>query len=270
MLHAPCQNSLRMALVSFCSLSVCSSMVLNLALDLAAVIRVVRRPLSNRTTCVNTGILPPLLAKPKQNASKAPPPDKPAVSVPFPYKTGFGFSPGGAPRTPEERKRLHKARLAFFRRARAYRRRKNQPKLKLSCSPAVACETQYTREYVGRRTSVHRVIPRPALLAPPATNHGDKALNSDADAVVPEICELAPLPWDEWRPTGRPENDVEIDASMLFVPPTTSYGDLYPQDMARYFPVVWRKALEEHAREVRVKRKKRLAKIRAIGGRRRL
>jgi hypothetical protein len=89
-------------------------------------------------------------------------------------------------------------------------------------------------------------------------------------AVVPEIRKLAPLPWDKWRPTDRPENDAEIDASMLFVPPTTSWGDLYPQDMARYFPVVSRKALEEHAREVRAKRKKRLAKVRAVGGRRRL
>jgi hypothetical protein len=89
-------------------------------------------------------------------------------------------------------------------------------------------------------------------------------------AVVPEIRELAPLPWDKWRPTDRPENDVEIDVSMAFVPPTTSCGDLYPQDMARYFPVVWRNALEEHARVVRAKREKRLAKLRTVGGRRRL
>ena len=259
-----------MAVVGLCSSSVRSSMVLNLALALAAVI-IRRRPLSNRTTSVNAGVLPPLLAKPKpkQNASKAPPPIKPAVSVPLPYKTGFGFIPGGAPRTPEERKRLHNARLAFFRRARAYRRR-NLPKLKLSCSPIVTCEAQYTREYVGRRASFHLVIPSPALLAPPATNYGGQVLDSGMFAVVPEIRELAPLSWDKWRPTDRPENDVEIDVSMLFVPPSTSCGDLYPQDMGPYSPVVWRKALEEHNREVRAKRKKRLSKLRTVGGRSRL
>ena len=245
-----------------CSSSVCSSIVFNLAL--AAVI--IRRPLSNRTTSVNAGI--PFSATRKQNASKPPPP-KPAVSVPLPYKTGFGFIPRGAPRTLEERKRLRKQRLAFFRRARAYQR-KNLPRLKLSSSPAVACEAQYTREYVGRRTSFHRVVSSPALLAPPATSYGGQVLDSGMFAVVPEIREVAPLPWDMWRPTDRPENDAQVDASMLFVPPTTSSGDLYPQDMARYFPVVWRKALEDHAREVRAKRKRRLAKVRTVGGRRRL
>jgi len=245
-----------------CSLSVCSSIVLNLAL--AAVI--IRRPLSNKTTSVNTGI--PLFAKRKQNVSKPPPP-KPAVSVPLPYKTGFGFILGGAPHTPEERNRLRNERLAFFRRARAYQRN-NLPKLKLSCYPAVACEAQYTREYVGRRTSFHRVIPSPALLAPPATNFGGEVLDPDMFVVVPEIRELAPPAWDKWRPTDRAGNGAEINASMLFVPPTDSCGDLYPQDLARYFPVVWRKALEDHGREVLAKRKKRLAKIRTVGGRRRL
>ena len=240
-----------------CSSSVCSSIVLNFA-------AIIRRPLSNRATLVNAGI--PFSAKHKQNASKPPPP-KPAVSVPLPYKTGFGFIPGGASRTPEERKRLRKERLAFFRRARAYQR-KNLPKLKLSCPPAVACEAIYTREFVGRRTSFHRVIPSPALLAPPATNWGGEVLDSDMFVVVPEIRELVPSPWDKWHPTPRP--DAEIDASMLFVPPTTSCGDLYPQDMARYFPAAWHKALEEHAREVRPRRKKRLAKMRTIGGRWRL
>ena len=245
-----------------CSSSVCSSIGLNLAL--AAVI--IRRPLSDRTTSVNAGI--PLFSKRKQNVSKPPPP-KPAVTVPLPYKTGFGFILRGAPRTPEERKRLRNERLAFFCRARAYERN-NLPKLKLSCYPAVACEAQYTREYVGRRTSFHRVIPSPALLAPPATNFGGEVLDPDMVVVVPEIRELAPLAWDKWRPTVRPENDAKINASMLFVPPTDSCGDLYPQDLARYFPVVWRKALDEHAREVRTRRKKRLAKVRTVGGRRRL
>lgn len=242
-----------------CSSSVCSSIVLNFS-------AIIRRPLSKRTTPVNAGI--PFSAKHKQNASKPPPP-KPAVSVPLPYKTGFGFIPGGAPRTPEERKRLRKERIAFFRRARASQP-KNLPKLKLSCSPVVACEAIYTREFVGRRTSFHSVIPSPTLLATPATNCGGEVLDSDMFAVVPEIRELVPLPWDKpkWRPTARP--DAEIDACMLFVPPTTSCGDLYPQDMARYFPVAWHKVLEEHAREVHAKRKKRLAKMRAIGGRRRL
>jgi hypothetical protein len=227
---------------------------------------IIRRPLSNRMTPANDGI--PFPAKLKQNASKSPSP-KLAVSAPapLPHKTGFGFIPAGAPRTPEERKRLRKERFAFFRRARAYQR-KNLPKLKLSCSPAVACEAIYTREFVGRRTSFHRVISSPALLAPPATNYGGKVLDSDIFAVVPEIREFLPLPWDKWRPTPRP--DTDIDASMLFVPPTTPCGDLYPQDMARYFPVVWHKVLEEQAREVRAKKKKRQAKMRAIGGRRRL
>ena len=54
-------------------------------------------------------------------------------------------------------------------------------------------------------------------------------------AVIPEICELMPLPWDKWRLTDRPENDVEIDMSMPFVPLATSCGDLYPQEMARCF-----------------------------------
>jgi hypothetical protein len=215
---------------------------------------------------VNTGA--PLSVKRKQNMLN-PPPAKPVVSVPLPYKTGFGFTPGGAPRTPEERDRLRKDRLAFFRRARTYKR-KNLPKLKLCRLPSVACGAQYTREYVGRRTSFFRIIPSPSLLAPPATNHGGQVLETDMFAVVPEIREHAPSIWDEWCPTDRPGIDSDVDTSMLFVPPTTSSGDLYLEDLERYFPVVWRKALAEHVREVRAKRKKRCSKIRTVGGRRRL
>ena len=86
--------------------------------------------------------------------------------------------------------------------------------------------------------------------------------------VVPEIRQHAPLKWDEWRPTHRPEINPEVDASMLFVPSTSSNGDFYPEDMARFFPVLWRKALAEYRCEIRIK-KKRAFKARTVGGRRR-
>jgi hypothetical protein len=146
----------------------------------------------------------------------------------------------------------------------------NPPKLKVFRVPTIACEAQYTREYVGRRTSFYRVIPSPALLAPPATNYGGQVLHSSLFAVVPEIREHAPPAWDKWCPTDRPKFDASTDASMLFVPPMTPSGDLYAEDLARYFPVVWRKVLADHAREVRGKRKKRLSKVRIVGSRRRL
>jgi hypothetical protein len=198
-----------------------------------------------------------------------PPSAKPVLPAPLPYKSGFGFVLRGAPRTPEERERLHKERLAFLRRARASQRR-DLPKFKIRDAPIITYDTQYTREYVSERTGFRRIISSPALLAPPATNYCGQVLEPDMFTVVPEICEHAPLKWDEWRATPRPEYNSKIDRSMLFVPTTTSSGDFYAEDMARFFPFLWRKVLAEHKREVRLKKKKRLSWARAVGGRRRL
>jgi hypothetical protein len=209
-----------------------------------------------------------LSAKRKQDMPK-PPPAKPAISVPLPYKTGFGFIPGGAPRTPKERERLRKDRLAFFRRARVYQR-KNLPKIKICRSPTIPSEAQYTREYVGQRTDYFRILPCPALLAPPATSYGGQVIYADNLAIIPEIRLDEPPAWNQWSPTDRPAQDDEVDDSRLFVPPMTPWGDLYAEDLARYFPVVWRKVVAKHEREVRARRKKRMAKIRKVGGRRRM
>jgi hypothetical protein len=199
----------------------------------------------------------PLSAKKHKPEAPAPRPPvtKPAFSVPHPYKTGFGFFPRGAQRTPEERERLRKERLAFFRRVRAYHR-KNLPKIKLRRAPTVASNAPYIREYVCERNGCHRVIPSPALLAPPATNLSGEIIHPETFTVVPEIHEHAPPVWDEWCPTRRPEHDPEVDLSMLFVPPTCSTGGLYSEDVARFFPILWRKALAEHTVEVRVKKMK--------------
>jgi hypothetical protein len=169
---------------------------------------------------------------------------------------------------PEERERLHKERLAFLRRVRAYQR-KNLPKFKFRGVPVITYDAQYTREHVSEQTGFHRIIPSPAFLAPPATNYCGQVLEPDMFTVVPEIREHTPPKWDKWRPTHRPEYDPKFEASMLFVPSTSSNGDFYPEDMARFFPILWRKALAEHAREVRAE-KKRSLKARATGGRRRL
>lgn len=197
-----------------------------------------------------------------------PPSAKPVLIAPFPYKSGFGFVPRGAPRTPEERERLHKERLAFLRRARA-RQRRDLPTFKIRGAPVTTCGTQYTREYVSERAG-HRIIPSPALLAPPATNYHGQVLESDMFTVIPEICEHAPPKWDEWRATPRPEYNQKIDQSKLFVPTTTPSGDFYAEDMASFFPFLWRKILAEHKREVLLKKKKRLSWARAVDGRRRL
>jgi hypothetical protein len=198
-----------------------------------------------------------------------PPAVKPARPVPLPYKTGFGFILRGAPRTPDQRERLHKERVAFLRRARAYQR-KNLPRFKIRGLPTITCDAQYTREHVSERTGFHRIIPSPAFLAPPATNYCGQVLEPDMFAVVPEIREHVPPKWDEWRPTNRPEYNPEVDASMLFVPSTRSSGEFYPEDMARFFPILWRKALAEYTCEVRVKKMRRSSKARAVGGLRRL
>ena len=200
-----------------------------------------------------------------------PPSANPVLPAPLPYKTGFGFVLRGAPRTPEERERLHKERLAFLRRARECQQRRDLPKFKISDAPIVAHgTTQYTREYVSEPTGFHRIIPSPALLAPPATNYRGQVLEPDMFTVVPEIREHAPPKWDEWCATPRPEYNSKIDPSMLFVPTTTSSGDFYAEDLASFFPYLWRKVLAEHNREVRLKKKKRLSRARAVGGRRRL
>jgi hypothetical protein len=193
----------------------------------------------------------------------------PAISVPALYKTGFGFTLGGAPRTPEERERLRSERRAFFRRGREYRR-KNLPRIRLFAASATMSRSQYNCEYVGRHTSFHRVILAPALLAPPATNYNCHVLAPDVFSLVPEIREHAPFDWDEWRPTHRPEHDPLVDASMLFVPPTTSSGRLSPKDMKLYFPNKWRKARTSHANsrgDTRIgKKQRRLSKGPRGGG----
>jgi hypothetical protein len=211
----------------------------------------------------------PLPAKRAASMPK-PPSAKPVLPTPLPYRSGFGFILRAVPRTPEERERLHKERLAFLRRARAYQRW-NLPKFKIRGAPIITYGTQYTREYVSARTGF-RIIPSPALLAPPATNYRGQVLEPDMFTVVPEIREHAPPKWDEWRATPRPEYNLKIDPSMLFVPTTTSSGDFYAEDLARFFPFLWRKVLAEHNREVRLKKKKRLSRKRAVrvGGRRRL
>ena len=192
---------------------------------------------------------------------------KPVLSSPLPYKSGFGFILRGAPRTAEERERLHKERLAFLRRALAYQSW-DLPKFKIHGAPAITSFD--TREYVGERTDFYRIIPSPALLAAPATNYSGQVLEPDMFTVVPEICEYAPPKWDEWLSTPRPEYNPKIDRSMLFVPTTTPTGDFYAEDLARFFPSLWRKVLAEHNREVRLKKKKRMSMARAVGGRRRL
>jgi len=201
--------------------------------------------------------------------SGAPVSAKPVLPAPLPCKTGFAFTLRGAPRTPEERERLHDERLAFLRRARAYQRR-DLPKFKIRDAPTNAYDTQYTRKYVSEQTSFYRIVPSPAFLAPPATNHRGQVLEPDLFTVVPEIREHVPPKWDEWRATPCPEYNPNVDPSMLFVPTTASNGDFYAEDLARFFPFLWRKALAEYTREVRVKKKRRLSRARAVGGRRRL
>jgi len=191
------------------------------------------------------------------------------LSAPPPYRSGFGFILRGAPRAPEERDRLYNERLAFLRRARAYQHR-DPPKFKFRGVPTITYDAQNTREYVCERTGFHRIIPSPAFLAPPATNYGGQVLESNMFTVVPEICEHPPPKWDEWHPTPRPEYNPKVDRSMLFVPTMTPNGDFYAEDLERFFPFLWRKILAKHNREVRIEKKRRLSRARAVGGRRRL
>jgi hypothetical protein len=232
---------------------------------LAAVI--VRRPLSDRTGSANSEARP---SAQRETPFAKPPASKSTISVPAPYKTGFGFTLGGTSRIPEEREHLRKERLAFFRRGRAYRR-ENLPKIRLFAASTTTSKTRYTRDYVSQHIGFHRVIPSPALLAPPATDFSGQVLTPDMFSLVPEIREHAPLEWDEWQPTPCPEHEPVVDASMLFVPSTSSSGDLSPEDLKRYFPHEWRKAWTSHADndgDVRVG-KKLTSKVRGGGSRRR-
>jgi hypothetical protein len=224
---------------------------------------IVRRPLSLsvRTVPANLKARPAARHEtPLSNHSTS----KSTTSAPAPYKTGFGFILGGAPgpRTPDEREHLRRERLAFFRRARDYKR-KNLPKVKLFAASAATPRAQYTREYVGRRTSFHRVLPSPTLLAPPATNYGGQVLSPDVVSLIPEIHEHAPFEWDEWHPTRRPEHSPVTDRSMLFVPSTSSFGNLSLKDQKRYFPQTSRGAHTSHTDHGDVVRagKTRLSKV---------
>ncbi|KAH9029854.1 hypothetical protein EDB85DRAFT_1891894 [Lactarius pseudohatsudake] len=195
---------------------------------------IVRRPLAERTASVN-------LEAPLSVARKSSPVNRPAAKPPLPYKAGFGFTLGGSARTPEERERLRKERLAFSRKGRAYRERKDRPTVKVWVASA-SSRDRYEREFVGRAGS-YRIVPSPALLAPPATNYRDQ---------------LAPHEWDEWGPTRRPEHNRVVDASKLFVPLTCSSGNLSPDDLKRYFPREWYTARAAEIRKARVGKKRRV------------
>ncbi|KAI9434195.1 hypothetical protein H4582DRAFT_2101090 [Lactarius indigo] len=223
---------------------------------------IVRRPLAERTASVN-------LEAPLPVARKSSPVNQPAAKPSLPYKAGFGFTLGGSPRTPEERERLRKERLAFFRRGRACREREDLPTVKVWAASSSSWD-RYEREFVGR-TGVYRIVLSPALLAPPATNYRDQVLSPDMFFLVPGIRELAPHEWDEWRPTRRPEHSLVVDASKLFVPLTCSSGNLSPDDLKRYFPREWYAARTEEIRKARVGKKRRVkAHAAAKGGRLRL
>jgi hypothetical protein len=206
---------------------------------------IVRRPLAERMASVNLGAPLPVARK---SSLVKPSPAKPSYS--FPYKAGFGFTLGGTPRTPEECERLRKERLAFFRRGRAYRWRKNQPTVKVWASSA-RCGERYARSFVDSQTGF-RVVPSPALLAPPATNYGGQVLSPDMFFLVPEVRELALLEWDATR---RPEHCRVVDTSMLSVPSTSSFGNLSPDDLRRYFPREWYIARAAKISELRLGKK---------------
>ncbi|KAH9057822.1 hypothetical protein EDB87DRAFT_1823361 [Lactarius vividus] len=209
---------------------------------------IVRRPLAERTASVN-------FEAPLPVARKSSPVNRPAAKPPLPYKAGFGFTLGGPQLTPEERERLRKERLAFSRRGRAYRERKGLPTVKVWVASA-SSRDRYEREFVGQ-TGFYRIVPSPALLAPPATNYRDQVLSPDMFFLVPGVRELAPHEWDEWQPTRRPEHSRVVDASKLFVPLTCSSGNLSPDDLKRYFPREWYTARAAEIRKARIGKKRR-------------
>ncbi|KAI0297245.1 hypothetical protein B0F90DRAFT_1819428 [Multifurca ochricompacta] len=190
----------------------------------------VRPPLSEKSASVNTDVLPP--ATRKASVVRPHPTAKPTFAVPFPYKSGFGFTPGGAPRIPEERECLRKERLAFFCRLRAHG---GLPKIRVWVHSATQLEAKSPHDSVGRRTSFHLIVPSPLFLAPPPISYGGRILTRDAFSVVPEVREHAPPEWDEWRPTRRPEHNPVVDRSMLFVPLPSLSGYLYPGDLKTLF-----------------------------------
>ncbi|KAH9178409.1 hypothetical protein EDB89DRAFT_1901922 [Lactarius sanguifluus] len=196
------------------------------------------------------------LEAPPPDVRKSSPVNRPAPKLPLPYKAGFGFTLGGSARTPEERERLRKERLAFSRKGRAYRERKDLPTVKIWVASA-SSRDRYEREFVGR-AGFYRIVPSPALLAPPATNYRDQVLSPDMFFLVPGVRELAPHEWDEWRPTRRPEHNRVVDASKLFVPLTCSSGNLSPDDLKRYFPREWYTARAAEIRKARVGKKRRV------------
>jgi hypothetical protein len=137
---------------------------------------------------------------------------------PLPHKTSFGFIPGGAPRTPEERGVCAKNVSHSFAGV-ARTRAKYLPKFKLGRAPTNSCDAQYTREYVCQNADSHRILPIPALLVSPATHFGGQVLDPDMFIVVPEIREHAPPKWDEWHPTRHPEDDVRQLTCRSSLPP---------------------------------------------------
>jgi hypothetical protein len=194
---------------------------------------------------------------------------KPVFSLPFTaHKAGFGFTPSGSARTPGERERLRKERLAFFRRGRAFMGRKRFLAIKVSTASAERGES-YEREFVDPQTGFYRIVPNPALLAPPVTNSGGLVLSPDMSCLVPEIRKLAPHEWDEWRPTHGPEHSRVVDPSLLFVRSTNSSGTLFPEDLKRYFPREWLRARVAQIREMPVGRKRRVKVLTAAKGGRR-
>ena len=215
---------------------------------------------------MNLGARLPVARKSVVNTSVG----KPSCSLPLSYKAGFGFTLGGPTCTPTRRERLRKERVEFFRRGRAYRERKDLPTVKVWAASA-SCGERYEREFVCARSGFRRIVPSPALLAPPATNYGGQVLSPDTYFLVPEIREVAPPEWDEWRPTRRPEHSLAVDTSMLFVPPTASSGNLSPDDLKKYFPHGWRTARAMEVRKFRVGKKRRVkTRAAAKDGRRRL
>ena len=199
-----------------------------------------------------------------------PPTAKPVCSLPlaFPaYKAGFGFTPSGSRRNPEERERLRKERLAFFRRGRVFRGRKDLPTIKVWAAGVKRGKRYgYRAEFVDPQTGPCRIVPSPGFLAPPVTNPSGLVFSPDMFCVMPEVRKLPPHKWDEWRPTRRPEHSRMIDRSMLFVPSTNSSGNLFPEDMKRYFPREWFRARVAKIREMPVGKKRRVKVLTAAKG----